>query len=70
MNAQGRDHPFYFNTYNGRDLYTISADDRLCRIKSMNQEELRKVLKLPDLQRSVRRAAERRLLRLDRHEHR
>lgn len=64
----GRDHPFYSNTYNGFHCYDMGVPDRLSRIKTMDQQQLRKVLELPDIQRTVRLAAERRLWRLRQHE--
>jgi len=66
MNIDGPDHPFYSWSHDGRHYYACSADDRLQRIKSMDAEELRKVLDLPDLQHTVRRAADARLRRVER----
>lgn len=58
-------HPFFFRTYNGRDLYDMTATDRLSRVGGFDLSQCRAALALPDLQTSVRTALERRVRKLE-----
>lgn len=57
-------HPFFAGAYRGRTLLHCTAEDRCQRIKAMDRQQLEAVLQLPDLQKTVRTAAERRLRKL------
>lgn len=59
-------HPFYSGTYNGRDCYCVTADDRVKRVAEFDLDTCRAVLELADLQSTVRLAAERRIRKLQR----
>lgn len=59
-------HPFYSGTYNGRDCYCVTADDRVKRVAEFDLDTCRRALQLPDLQATVRSALERRLRKLER----
>lgn len=58
------EHPFFAGTYRGMTLLHCTAEDRCQRIKAMDRQQLEAVLQLPDLQKTVRTAAERRLRKL------
>lgn len=58
------EHPFYSGTYNGRDCYCMTADDRVKRVAALDLEKCQAVLELPNLQITVRQAAERRIRKL------
>ena len=59
-------HPFYSGTYNGRDCYCVTADDRVKRVVEFDLATCSAALDLPDLQASVRTAIERRIRKLER----
>lgn len=61
-----RTHPFYSGTYDGRDCYCITADDRVKRAANFDIDTCRRALALPDLQSTVRQALERRIRKLER----
>lgn len=51
--------------YAGHRLQTMSADDRIARVNTFSAEQCRAALTVPDLQKTVRTAVERRLRALD-----
>ncbi|WP_285259213.1 hypothetical protein [Halopseudomonas bauzanensis] len=57
--------PFYASTYNGRDFYHIAAADRLLSVQRFTLEQCQAALELPDLQKSVIAALERRIRKLE-----
>ena len=59
-----KDHPFYSGTYNGRDCYCVTADDRVKRVAEFDLEACHRALQLADLQATVRSALERRIRKL------
>ncbi|WP_237173003.1 hypothetical protein [Paracandidimonas lactea] len=59
-------HPFYVATYSGRDCYEVAAEDRIRRVKHFDRAQCLAALALPDLQKTVVRAIERRLRQLER----
>lgn len=59
-----KDHPFYSGTYNGRDCYCMTADDRVKRVAAFDLDVCRRALELPGLQSTVRQAIERRMRKL------
>lgn len=61
-----KDHPFYSGTYNNRDCYCVTAEDRTKRVAEFDLETCRKALQLQDLQTTVRAALERRVRKLER----
>lgn len=60
------EHPFYSGTYNGRDCYCVTADDCVKLVSELDLAKCQAVLELPDLQGTVRQAAERRIRKLNR----
>lgn len=61
-----KDHPFYSATYNGRDCYSMTVEDRVKRASEFDLETCHKALALPGLQTTVRQALERRIRKLER----
>jgi len=61
-------HPFYSGTYNGRDCYCITVDDRVKRVADFDAATCSRALALPGLQATVRTAIERRLKKLARNQ--
>ena len=58
--------PFYLATYDGHATYSTSVDDRLSCVRGFNLAQCLAALMLPDLQRTVRLAVERRKRALQR----
>lgn len=58
--------PFLAATYEGREFYDIVAEDRIRRVKHFDRAQCLAALALPDLQKTVARAVERRLRQLER----
>lgn len=58
--------PFFVRSYNGHDLYHITATDRLARVKTFDLAQCRAALAQPHLQKTVRAAIERRQRALQR----
>ena len=58
--------PFQY-MYHGRKVETLVVEERLYRIKQgeFDADDLRKIIKLPDVQKTVKTAAERRLRKLE-----
>ena len=52
--------PFYLATYNGHATYNTAADDRLSCVRGFDLAQCLAALALPDLQKTVRMAVERR----------
>jgi hypothetical protein len=52
-------------TYLGNDTFTVTAPDRLERVKNFTAEQCHAALELPNLQKTVRNAIERRLKQLE-----
>ena len=61
-----KDHPFYSGTYDGRDCFYMTADDRVKRVAEFDLQTCRRALELADLQATVRGALERRVRKLER----
>ncbi len=59
-------HPFLAATYEGRQFYDVVAEDRIRRVKHFDRAQCLAALALPDLQKTVSRAIERRLRQLER----
>ncbi len=59
-------HPFYSGTYNGRDCYYVTADDRVKRVAEFDLNTCRRALQLTDLQATARSALERLARKLER----
>lgn len=59
-------HPFLAATYEGRQFYDVVAEDRIRRVKHFDRAQCLAALALPDLQKTVARAVERRLRQLER----
>lgn len=60
----GGKHPFYSSTYNGHDCIDMTVDDRIRRVKEFTAEQCHAALSVPDLQKSVITALNRRLMKL------
>lgn len=58
--------PFAVQLHGGIQAYTCSADDRISRVQHFDRKQCLAALALPDLQRTVARAVERRLRQLER----
>lgn len=58
--------PFYAGSAAGESYFNISADDRIRAVSTFNVHQLRAALRVPDLQKTVRTAIERRLRQLER----
>ena len=58
--------PFFFANLSGQPAYRVSADDRLSVVPGFDLAQCRAALALPDLQRAVRLAVERRKRALER----
>lgn len=56
--------PFLASRYDDRQLYHVTAEDRTRALRDATERQLAYVLTLPDLQKTVRQAAERRLRQL------
>jgi len=56
--------PFISGFYNGKPVEAIDVESRLHRVKKFSRRELLAALEVPDLQKTVRRAIERRLIKL------
>lgn len=61
-------HPFYSGTYNGRDCYCMTADDRVNRVAGFDLETCQDALKIGGLQATVKQAIERRMRKLERNQ--
>lgn len=61
-----KDHPFYSGTYDGRDCFYMTADDRVKRVAEFDLQTCRRALELAYLQATVRGALERRVRKLER----
>ncbi|MDA8485885.1 hypothetical protein NNO07_22690 [Pseudomonas resinovorans] len=59
-------HPFYSGTYNGRDCYCMTADDRVKRVADFDLPTCRAALEVAGLQGTVKKAIERRMRKLER----
>lgn len=59
-------HPFYSGTYNGRDCYCMTADDRVERVARFDLATCHAAQRLEGLQKTVREAIERRIRKLER----
>jgi hypothetical protein len=59
-------HPFLAATYEGEQFYDIVAEDRIRRVKHFDRAQCLAALALPDLQKTVARAVQRRLRLLER----
>ena len=58
--------PFYLATYNGHATYHMGVDDRLSCVRGFDLAQCLAALALPDLQKTVRSAIERRQRALQR----
>ena len=58
--------PFFFANLGGHPTYHVNADDRLSVVRGFDLAQCRAALTLPDLQRTVRVAVERRKRALER----
>lgn len=58
--------PFLAATYEGGQFYDIVAEDRIRRVKHFDRAQCLAALALPDLQKTVTRAIERRLRQIER----
>lgn len=58
--------PFWAGTYNGHDVYTVTTDDRVQKVKGFSREQCEAALQVKGLQATVRRAVEVRIRKLDR----
>lgn len=56
--------PFLYEAY-GTLVGTMNAEDRIRELNKFGEEKLRQVIALPDVQVTVRKAAERRLKKLE-----
>ena len=56
--------PFLYEAY-GTLVGTMNAEDRIRELGRFNAEQLRQVIALPDVQVTVRKAAERRVRKLE-----
>jgi hypothetical protein len=65
MSAATQD-PFLAATYEGRQFYDVVADDRIRRVKHFDRAQCLAALALPDLQKTVVHAVQRRLRQLER----
>jgi hypothetical protein len=59
-------HPFYSGTYDGRDCFYMTTDDRVKRVAEFDLETCHRALELKGLQATVRGALERRVRKLKR----
>ena len=63
---EGPLHPFYAgSSFGDAAYYNVSADDRISAVQRFNSGQCRIALMLPDLQKTVRTALERRLRKLE-----
>ncbi|SDI52504.1 hypothetical protein [Propionivibrio dicarboxylicus] len=53
--------PFRYRMYDGREVETTSADDRVKKVKGFSLDQCNSALSLPGLQKSVERAVHTRL---------
>ena len=60
--------PFFAMTYDGRDFFHTSAEDRIRAVATFNKTTCIAALKQFDLQKTVRNAIERRLKQLNKTE--
>lgn len=58
--------PFVANRYGETQAYVVGAEDRISRVCHFDRRQCLAALALPDLQRTVTRALERRLRQLER----
>lgn len=58
--------PFFAGEYGGHRTYAMTADDRISRVRHFDRRQCLAALALPDLQKTVSRAVERRLRQIDR----
>ena len=61
-----KDHPFYSGTYNDRDCYCMTADDRVKRVAEFDLPTCQRALAIDGLQGTVKQAIERRMRKLER----
>ena len=61
-----KDHPFYSGTYNDRDCYCMTADDRVKRVADFDLPTCQRALAIDGLQGTVKQAIERRMRKLER----
>jgi hypothetical protein len=66
MKLEGKANPFYAVTHDGNAVYTIDVDDRLSLVREMGPNELRRVISMSGVQKTVQKAAASRLRRLER----
>jgi hypothetical protein len=60
------ENPFKGPRYGEIQTYTLAAEDRVARVKRFDRRQCLAALALPDLQKTVARAVERRLRQLER----
>lgn len=60
------ENPFFSGESNGHKFYAIGSTDRISRVRLFDRKQYLAALALPDLQKTVTRAIERRLRQLER----
>lgn len=60
------DNPFFAGESGGRKTYVMTVDDRMSRVRHFDRKQCLAALALPDLQKTVSRAVERRLRQIER----
>ncbi|MGB3749411.1 MAG: hypothetical protein WA961_14525 [Rhodanobacter sp.] len=63
--SRAEDHPFYAGSHQGHVFHHLCADDRLRAVRDFDAARCHAALRLPNLQKTVRTAIERRLRKLE-----